>query len=187
MSEHAWAHVYFSKFTWCTFCEDFIWGVTKKQGYQCRVCKADSHGKCRANAGPCPGLDYHKDKKKKNKKSASGKPKPQRTTPAPPPKTDSSANLYKAAPPTNTAAPIPAANEPAPSPEASEQADDDGEEVHQARALFDFPPENARELALKKGDVVEILKVDAEWWFGVLPDGSEGYFPGNYVEKIGTW
>lgn len=27
---------------------------------------------------------------------------------------------------------------------------------------------------MKKGDIIEVLKVDTEWWFGVLPDGSEG-------------
>lgn len=57
--------------------------------------------------------------------------------------------------------------------DTSSGSEGDGE-VHQALALFDFPPENARELALKKGDIIEILKVDSEWWFGVLPDGSEG-------------
>jgi len=57
----------------------------------------------------------------------------------------------------------------------------------QARVLFDFPPENSRELGLKKDEVVEVIKVDDEWWFGLLPNGTEGYFPANYVEKIGLW
>jgi len=56
-----------------------------------------------------------------------------------------------------------------------------------ARVLFDFPPENPRELALKAGDMVEIMQVDEEWWYGVLATGAEGFFPGNYVEKIGGW
>eukprot|EP01126_Amoeba_proteus_P047732 TRINITY_DN5471_c0_g1_i7.p1 TRINITY_DN5471_c0_g1~~TRINITY_DN5471_c0_g1_i7.p1 ORF type:complete len:145 (-),score=22.58 TRINITY_DN5471_c0_g1_i7:81-515(-) len=56
-----------------------------------------------------------------------------------------------------------------------------------AKAMFDFPPENERELELKKGDVVEVLQEVDEWWYGVLPDGREGYFPYNYVEKIGNW
>jgi len=38
-----------------------------------------------------------------------------------------------------------------------------------------------------KGDVIEVLQEVDEWWFGVLPDGREGYFPCNYVEKIGNW
>lgn len=56
-----------------------------------------------------------------------------------------------------------------------------------ARVKFDFPPENERELELKQGDMVEVLQVVDEWWFGCLPNGREGYFPGNYVEKIGDW
>jgi len=57
-----------------------------------------------------------------------------------------------------------------------------------AEALFDFPPENDRELRLKKGDKVEVYQICGEWWFGAL-DGSntEGYFPGAYVKKIGDW
>jgi len=55
------------------------------------------------------------------------------------------------------------------------------------KALFDFPPENERELDLKIGDVIEVLRIDDEWWFGVTQDNREGYFPGSYVEKIGQW
>lgn len=56
-----------------------------------------------------------------------------------------------------------------------------------ARALFDFPPESEHELELKVGDQVEVLREEGEWWFGSLPDGRQGYFPYNYVEKIGNW
>jgi len=55
------------------------------------------------------------------------------------------------------------------------------------KALWDFPPENARELELHVGDVVEVLLVVDEWMFGVFSDGREGYFPTNYCEKIGSW
>lgn len=58
---------------------------------------------------------------------------------------------------------------------------------NQAVALFDFPPETPGEVALKKGDVIDVLKIDGEWWYGVLTNGEEGYFPGSYVEKIGNW
>lgn len=61
------------------------------------------------------------------------------------------------------------------------------QEKRYAKAAFDFPPENERELELKKGDVVEVLQEVEEWWYGILPNGKEGYFPSNYVEKIGNW
>eukprot|EP01126_Amoeba_proteus_P047179 TRINITY_DN5373_c0_g1_i2.p1 TRINITY_DN5373_c0_g1~~TRINITY_DN5373_c0_g1_i2.p1 ORF type:complete len:137 (-),score=29.11 TRINITY_DN5373_c0_g1_i2:2-412(-) len=56
-----------------------------------------------------------------------------------------------------------------------------------ANALFDFPPESEHELELKVGDKIEVLQQEGEWWFGSLPDGRKGYFPYNYVEKIGDW
>lgn len=65
----------------------------------------------------------------------------------------------------STATLTPAPSKPAPAVEPVK---------HQARAMFDFPPENSRELELKKGDLVEVLKVDEEWWFGVLANGNEG-------------
>jgi len=60
-----------------------------------------------------------------------------------------------------------------------------------AEAMFDFPPENDRELRLKKGDKVEVYQISGEWWFGAIitesGPGAEGYFPGAYVRKIGDW
>eukprot|EP01123_Difflugia_compressa_P006199 TRINITY_DN18377_c0_g1_i1.p1 TRINITY_DN18377_c0_g1~~TRINITY_DN18377_c0_g1_i1.p1 ORF type:complete len:143 (+),score=24.92 TRINITY_DN18377_c0_g1_i1:146-574(+) len=57
-----------------------------------------------------------------------------------------------------------------------------------AEACFDFPPENERELELKKGDIVEVYQICGEWWFGALVSNQkEGYFPGAYVKKLGDW
>jgi len=61
-----------------------------------------------------------------------------------------------------------------------------------AEVLFDFPPENERELKLGRGDKVEIFQISGEWWYGaiVLPNGqhgNEGFFPGSYVKKLGQW
>ena len=53
-----------------------------------------------------------------------------------------------------------------------------------ARATYDFPGTNARELSFKAGDeIVGIDKVDQEWWEGEL-DGQRGVFPANRVEPI---
>jgi len=62
-------------------------------------------------------------------------------------------------------------------------------EVKQAKALYKFEPENDRELKLLAGDIITVLETDdPDWWFGTV-EGREGdgYFPENYVQKIGDW
>jgi len=61
-----------------------------------------------------------------------------------------------------------------------------------AEVLYDFPPENERELKLTRGDKVEVFQVSGEWWYGAIvlqngQHGNEGFFPGTYVQKIGQW
>jgi len=153
-SDHQFVEMYFAHPTWCTYCKDFMWGVHKKQGYRCSVCKGVAHSKCRKIAGSCvngaapPPVasagGSHNDHKNDHKNDHDDHKA------EPPPKEKDAPQCF-------------------------------------ARASFDFPPENERELELKKGDVVEVLQQVDEWWYGVLPDGREGYFPANYVEKVGNW
>lgn len=49
------------------------------------------------------------------------------------------------------------------------------------RALYDFAAEDSTELALRKGDVITIIKKGQDWWEGEC-NGQRGLFPGNYVE-----
>eukprot|EP01127_Copromyxa_protea_P000573 TRINITY_DN10494_c0_g1_i1.p1 TRINITY_DN10494_c0_g1~~TRINITY_DN10494_c0_g1_i1.p1 ORF type:complete len:148 (+),score=21.20 TRINITY_DN10494_c0_g1_i1:43-486(+) len=147
MAQHNFVKTYFSHPSWCSYCKEFIWGVTKKQGYKCTGCKGIAHGKCRTNAGTCSML------------GGLG--------------SSSSSAVHQQSATHLNPAPVQAVNVPEPQ--------------RFAKALFDFPPENERELELKKGDVVEVLQEIDEWWFGVLPDKREGFFPYNYVEKIGNW
>lgn len=56
--------------------------------------------------------------------------------------------------------------------------------VSRVRALYDFAPSEAGELAFKKNDIIAVLEsVYKDWWKGSLR-GQTGIFPLNYVEKI---
>jgi hypothetical protein len=56
--------------------------------------------------------------------------------------------------------------------------------VSRVRALYDFTPSEAGELAFKKNDIIAVLEsVYKDWWKGSLR-GSTGIFPLNYVEKL---
>ncbi|GAM89860.1 hypothetical protein ANO11243_079000 [Dothideomycetidae sp. 11243] len=56
--------------------------------------------------------------------------------------------------------------------------------VSRVRALYDFAPSEAGELAFRKGDVIAVLEsVFKDWWKGSLR-GNTGIFPLNYVEKL---
>ncbi|XP_031834732.1 unconventional myosin-Ie [Nomia melanderi] len=52
------------------------------------------------------------------------------------------------------------------------------------KAMYDYNPQDLDELALKEGDIIEILKEhEGGWWHGRLR-GKTGLFPSNYIEKI---
>jgi signal transducing adaptor molecule len=56
--------------------------------------------------------------------------------------------------------------------------------VSRVKALYDFIPSEAGELAFKKGDVIAVIEsVYKDWWKGSLR-GQTGIFPLNYVEKL---
>lgn len=56
--------------------------------------------------------------------------------------------------------------------------------VSRVRALYDFTPSEAGELAFRKNDVIAVLEsVYKDWWKGSLR-GQTGIFPLNYVEKL---
>jgi WD40 repeat protein len=47
---HSFAKAFFKNPTWCDHCKQFIWGVTKKQGFKCGECGFNAHKKCVALA-----------------------------------------------------------------------------------------------------------------------------------------
>ncbi|KAJ6245244.1 sh3 and f-bar domain-containing protein [Anaeramoeba flamelloides] len=54
------------------------------------------------------------------------------------------------------------------------------------QALYDYQAEGSGELSLAEGDVIVITGLDDGWYIGYIEggDGTEGSFPGNYIEKI---
>lgn len=53
-----------------------------------------------------------------------------------------------------------------------------------AKVTFDYEAEKDDELSLTVGEMVEVVKQDADgWWDGIL-HGKEGAFPSNFVELI---
>uniref|UniRef100_UPI00358FBE35 jouberin-like n=1 Tax=Myxine glutinosa TaxID=7769 RepID=UPI00358FBE35 len=49
-------------------------------------------------------------------------------------------------------------------------------------ALYDYVAGRSDEIALKCGDLLQVLRKDsADRWFGIRTDGTRGYFPAGYV------
>ncbi|CEH14191.1 hse1_ustma ame: full=class e vacuolar protein-sorting machinery protein hse1 [Ceraceosorus bombacis] len=102
--------------------------------------------------------------------------------------TSHTATAVPAAPQAQNA--VPAANTtapPAPSAVASPIANDAAatpSAPSRVRALYDFAPTEAGELAFSKGDIIRVLdSVYEHWWRGELR-GNAGIFPVNYVEVL---
>ncbi|KAH9278099.1 Rho guanine nucleotide exchange factor 7 [Echinococcus granulosus] len=54
----------------------------------------------------------------------------------------------------------------------------------EAQALFDYDRQHFDELSFKTGDIIKVLKeIDGGWWHGEL-NGTQGWFPSNYVRKM---
>lgn len=52
----------------------------------------------------------------------------------------------------------------------------------QVRAIYDYDAQNADELSMREGDVIDVTQQGTDgWWFGVLK-GQTGQFPSTYVE-----
>ncbi|XP_062896500.1 jouberin isoform X1 [Mobula hypostoma] len=49
-------------------------------------------------------------------------------------------------------------------------------------ALYDYTAHRSDELTIQRYDIIQVLyKDNVNWWFGRLANGSQGYFPANYV------
>lgn len=54
------------------------------------------------------------------------------------------------------------------------------------KALYDFAAREEGELALKRGDIIDVWDANTyqSWWKGVSKNGEVGIFPSNYVQKV---
>ena len=58
VQNHEFVSKYFKQPTFCAHCKEFMWGVTKRQGYQCQLCLISIHKRChKAVLFSCPGKD----------------------------------------------------------------------------------------------------------------------------------
>ncbi|KAF5359130.1 hypothetical protein D9756_003294 [Leucocoprinus leucothites] len=90
------------------------------------------------------------------------------------PRSDSPRNAL--VPPFPTPTPRSTVPSPAPAPAAPA--------VPQARALWAWSGQDAGDLTIAQGDVIEIIEeTNNDWWTGRL-DGRQGIFPASYAEKI---
>lgn len=56
-------------------------------------------------------------------------------------------------------------------------------EVYQV--IADFSAETATELTLRTGEIVFVLEKDASgWWRGIKDDGSNGWFPPEFLQLV---
>ena len=59
-------------------------------------------------------------------------------------------------------------------------------ELPKALVLFEFKGQTERELSIKKGEIIEIMKATEPdgWWFGKTLSGERGHFPAKYVQMM---
>jgi len=81
----------------------------------------------------------------------------------------------------NQAKPLPAGGRPKPPPRPSIAA------KPKARILYNYDRTDQNEIDIREGEVVELISTDPSlngWYEGLKNDGSKGYFPASYCEKM---
>jgi ankyrin repeat protein len=55
--------------------------------------------------------------------------------------------------------------------------------LFQAKGLYDFRSEAKAELSFSKGNIIDVIEADGEWWLGQC-EGKQGWIPQHYVERL---
>jgi len=156
---HVFVHSYFPHPVWCTYCTNFLWGVHRKQGYRCKVCKSVVHKQCREHSvsGYCPGKNVFKVKSTTRRKNIED---------------ESSKNELK---------------KHKLNKESKPETNSIYDPVRKfGTVTADFIPHDDRLLLLREGEKVEIyndndMDTNSEWLFGGTLSGQEGYFPRSFI------
>ncbi|XP_076618966.1 dynamin associated protein 160 isoform X3 [Colletes latitarsis] len=56
----------------------------------------------------------------------------------------------------------------------------------QVTALFQYRPATEQHLTFEKGDIVNVIEQQGDWWYGTSSTEAKGWFPKSYVKEITT-
>ncbi|XP_015189067.1 PREDICTED: intersectin-1 isoform X9 [Polistes dominula] len=56
----------------------------------------------------------------------------------------------------------------------------------QATALYQYRPTTEQHLSFDKGDAINVIEQQNDWWYGELSNGTKGWFPKSYVKETPT-
>ncbi|XP_076164152.1 dynamin associated protein 160 isoform X2 [Ptiloglossa arizonensis] len=54
----------------------------------------------------------------------------------------------------------------------------------QVTALFQYRPTTEQHLAFEKGDIINVIEQQGDWWYGTSSTEAKGWFPKSYVKEI---
>ena len=69
-----------------------------------------------------------------------------------------------------------------PTKDFTENKQDETKILAKVIAIFDFEAQESTDLGFKKGEEIEVLKKDGDWWSGRIGPNRTGNFPFNYVK-----
>ncbi|KAK2582098.1 hypothetical protein KPH14_002798 [Odynerus spinipes] len=56
----------------------------------------------------------------------------------------------------------------------------------QATSLYQYRPTTEQHLSFDKGEIINVIEQQNDWWYGELSNGNKGWFPKSYVKETTT-